>query len=128
MFERRFQFLSKITSLGSFSFCNSPWVGITIPQNLHLCPMFSKVNKKLGNWVLRQILFTSWAALQQQCWVRTKRNVIVSAKSKQKRHSRPTKCTKTLGISEDFDVLLSRTVYSSMSDISKNILVTELSM
>ncbi len=33
-------------------------------------------------------------------------------KSKQKRHTRPTRRTKTLGMSEDFDVLLSQTAYS----------------
>ena len=69
------------------------------------------MNKKLGYWVLRQILFTSSAALQQQRLARTKRNVTVSAKSKQKRRSRPTKRTETLGISEDFEELLSQTAY-----------------
>ncbi len=63
--------------------------------------------KKLGYWVHRQILFTSSAALQQQRFARTKRNFIVSAKSKQKKRFRPTKRTETLGISEDFVVLLS---------------------
>ncbi len=36
----------------------------------------------------------------------------MSIKSKQKRRSRPTRRTTTLGMSEDFDVLLSRTAYN----------------
>ena len=70
------------------------------------------MNKKLGYWVLLLILFTSSAALQQQRLAKTKRNVIISAKSKQKWRYRPTRRTATLGISEDFDVLLSQTVYN----------------
>ncbi len=70
------------------------------------------MNKNLGYWVLRQILFTSSAALHQQHLARIKRNVIVSAKSKQIRHFRPTICATTLGISEYFDAMLSRKAHS----------------
>ncbi len=88
------------------------WIGIIMSQNLHSCPMFTKNEQEirfLGYAV--DIICTSSAALQQQRLARTKRNVIVSVKSKQKRRSRPTRCTKTLGISEDFEVLLSWTAY-----------------
>ncbi len=62
---------------------------------------------------MQQTLFTSTAALQQQRLASTKRDAIVSRKSKQKRPFRPTRRPKTLGISEDFDVFLSRTAYSA---------------
>ena len=74
--------------------------------------VYKKMNKKLCYWVLRQILFTSSAALQQQHLARTKLNVIMSKKSKQEMRSRPTRRMKTLDIYEDFEVVLFRTAYS----------------
>ena len=49
--------------------------------------------------------------MQQQRLTRTKQNAIMSAKSEQKKTFRPTRSTKTLGINEDFEVLLSWTAY-----------------
>ena len=74
-----------------------------------------KMSKKLGYWVLRPILFTSSAALQQQRLARTERNFVMSVKTKHKRRSRPTRRTKTLGVSEDFYVLLVRPSFSSFA-------------
>ena len=75
-------------------------------------PNVYKNEQKIRPLALRQILFTYTAALQQERLTRTKRNVIVSAISQQQKALRPTRRTKTLGMSEDFDILLSRTAYS----------------
>ena len=86
------------------------WVRITIPQNLHSCPMFTKNEQeiKLLGFTADFIYFLG-RICNSSVWLELGVYVIVSIKSKQKRRSRLTRRTKTLGTSEDFYVLLSRT-------------------
>ena len=91
------------------------WAGIRIPQNLHLCPMFTKRwtrNYVSGFYFTADFIYFLGRIATGSVLAKTKSNVIVSAKSKQKRRSWPTRRVKTLGINEDFEVLLSRTAYT----------------
>ena len=73
-----------------------------------------KMNKKLGYRVLRQILFTSSAALQQQHLARTNCVMLSWVQNQnKKRRSRPTRHKKTLGLSEVF-----RSCYPKRPDVT----------